>query len=493
MPAHRKLWPFGAKFHQKFDRERDREYIYLPGKGIGANTPRKAMPANTSSAPLLYLNATLGAACILCAAFALSCSRADPERTLEASHPVKQSNEKLPEPDCVVVVLRDLQGYLEDCGCTGDARGGVPRLPAVARSLFHSPIGRVATSTNTSAFEASSPVRFVFVGRLLSPDLERIPPDTARLIVAQLPGVVHTTAAAFGALGNVTWIPDQDEVRQLAARDLDIQELNAYRVGEPNPDTLNLFRFSMIFDVEQSKIWLNSRRTLSVDMPLKGSRATSALILAIWNADSDGGPVVVPTLLWEYDTSATNPKAFAEAASTFAANKKAVLVSRYFRPISSGFQEESRLKAIAASLAVGMYHLAGKSALKIPAQVDSAKTKAPWNACGTCHAKAVSAWNDSKHSHALVSLAEVGKHSTGVCLSCHVESISQGPGHLAVTCYSCHTASRDAQSKDGPSAACSRCHTAVTDPHAKYAAAMATICPKEVHPLAGTCDRVQKD
>jgi len=67
-------------------------------------------------------------------------------------------------------------------------------------------------------------------------------------------------------------------------------------------------------------------------------------------------------------------------------------------------------------------------------------------ACTACHATQQTAWNASRHSHALATLQKVGKQYDPECLACHVVGLERG-GYLSqdltpqlanVQCENCH-------------------------------------------------------
>lgn len=58
-------------------------------------------------------------------------------------------NQDLLRPDAVLVVVRDIAGWWQDCGCTGTGIGGAGRLRAIAGNAKH--------------------VEFLFLGRTVLP------------------------------------------------------------------------------------------------------------------------------------------------------------------------------------------------------------------------------------------------------------------------------------------------------------------------------------
>jgi hypothetical protein len=235
----------------------------------------------------------------------------------------------------------------------------------------------------------------------------------------------------------------------------------------------------------------------AIDLPLPGSRATTALVVAIWNANAKGPTLLAPSLLLAVENASVNPKAEADALETFRLHADQPLVSRTHRSIESTLPEDEDIKAIAASLAIGLFHGEAAASVRIPATIYREGTIKSWESCGSCHASAFAAWRNSRHSAALLSLAEVGKHRAGQCLSCHVQSVNTdkalGAGVLAVTCFSCHddTTHQGEASVNGPRGVCVKCHTPITDPKGNYKLRLKTICPPEDSGMVGDCSRRQ--
>lgn len=99
--------------------------------------------------------------------------------------------------------------------------------------------------------------------------------------------------------------------------------------------------------------------------------------------------------------------------------------------------------------------------------------------CKTCHSAIHKKWQQSKHSHAIDSLKQVGKQNDPECLKCHTTgmhknggfiSITKTPERLNVKCEACHSAARNhadyplANKLPNAFKQCASCHTTENSP-----------------------------
>src|SRR5690606_9581947 len=88
-----------------------------PGLPMQTLTARPLPWARLAMAALLVLTASAG-----------SCSQEPRQETTPT--PARVAPADLPRPDLRLLVLTDLDGYLEPCGCTSRPLGGIDRLAA---------------------------------------------------------------------------------------------------------------------------------------------------------------------------------------------------------------------------------------------------------------------------------------------------------------------------------------------------------------------------
>lgn len=76
---------------------------------------------------IIFASLSIGFACA-----AVACGNAPPPPS-----PANVCNEKHDPciPDCSIVFVKDLQSYIEDCGCSGGDKGGLPRVAVLAEGV----------------------------------------------------------------------------------------------------------------------------------------------------------------------------------------------------------------------------------------------------------------------------------------------------------------------------------------------------------------------
>lgn len=364
-------------------------------------------------------------------------------------------------PDVALIVVRDISGYFEDCGCSGSLRGGITRLPSLVPSV--------------------SRVNYLFVGRTIVPDLSVATDKSRSLIQSQFPMFVEQARASFEALGHTWWHVSEDEARELDAHG------PSWRV-----------RLGKWLSSREEVPWiplstgggeLTVAGKFKIQLPSEKNRGRDVVVVGIWNSGRDAQPEMIPSLgvLWRL---ASKSEKIYEVFQAELEKTKGPILSYWRGELHQDLPEDTVLLAVLRRTSIGFAH--GKeSAAKLPSNFKTEKVVESWSSCATCHPRAFDAWKSSRHSHAFKTLIEKGKERDSRCVPCHVQSFSvdsNAPAvdtvHAAVTCMSCHSV--NGQKAD---TRCADCHNELTDPHKRYGAALRTICPGDVTSRSVKCEK----
>jgi hypothetical protein len=96
--------------------------------------------------------------CSLCCA-ALGCRRDARHTGRSSPEPAAVLQAEAPRPPLRVVLLTDLEGVLEPCGCTSHPRGGIDRLSAALQALRRDAQATLAIAAGESFTEAAAPAQ----------------------------------------------------------------------------------------------------------------------------------------------------------------------------------------------------------------------------------------------------------------------------------------------------------------------------------------------
>jgi hypothetical protein len=363
-------------------------------------------------------------------------------------------------PESALVVIRDIAGWWQDCGCAGTAVGGVGRLRATAGGATR--------------------VDYLFVGRTVLPFREgQSTGDDAKAA----PWFEAAALAVFEALGHVHWIPDNLE------RKLLLTNANAPLARYAVNQSLEWRGVKL----EYSGEWLNlSHSAHRLSLPPPRDRAREVGVLAKWNESSSNSSdwsfserlgTVVPL-------ASRFPKAREEAFSILESSTGHVL-SWWRRQIVNDLEVDESVQQRAVETTLAVVHAPGTQTGYVPGTGWQQTVAEQKQACGRCHIDAHAHWAQSPHAKAMATLRARMKHSDLRCLPCHTQeySVHADGGHAtmgkdAVTCQSCHKPGRN------PRNVCLDCHTKITDPGESYKRNLETACPGGVNrEVQEACER----
>jgi len=381
--------------------------------------------------------------------------------------------EPLMHPDAVLVIIRDVQSYFEDCGCSGTAVGGVARLPGLIRS--------------------TDGVTYVFVGDTL------FPPVAAELLVEKLPngrrlnplGESFLTAGsasmvALQQYGKVLHLPSEREA-ELVRSCPNLATIAPSLNPDPRVEWL-CFKLQ----VQNERLCLNAvfgtkSFATTVPMPATGDRARQAVVVGVWGNTSlsNRPPRLSASLGGLYAMAGVSEPAAAKVRSIVdeGVTQYETLLSYWTLPIHGGVPEQPDLLQAIRLASLGLAHAPpmGASAGQGDFAKLSPKSDIESTTCYACHRQAIDHWNDTRHSHSMRSLVRLGKAEDPRCTMCHSAG-TRVADRAGVSCDACHASGKH------PAGICSGCHTSHTDPHARWRAAMTTICQPGVTGQ-GRCDR----
>lgn len=359
-------------------------------------------------------------------------------------------------PNSVLIVVRDLEGYFEDCGCSGTLVGGIPRIASLA------PRGASAT--------------YLFVGRLLTPKISAHIPELQAAYSLQAPPLAAVAADVFALLPRVVWLPCAEELQQWEVwgiREQVLEMLEKWRIdGSFHWDDL-----PEAIGAEESG--LSFGQDVFVPGPKANNRARDVLLLGCWKKDMHPLWSYNRTLGSLYDLAPESPFALHRFNDVLEHGRGSV-VTAWTVNVTDDVSADLRLKEAADQRIVVTEH----TGLKPRRSVEGSNPGDHFNECDTCHHMAVTRWRESRHFNAYRTLVERTRHNDVRCVNCHVEQVSptikgvrfvvHAP-HQAVTCYSCHSA--------GPvtKTTCEACHTPITDPESRFLLRLKNICPGDIH------------
>lgn len=370
-----------------------------------------------------------------------------------------QPQPEFPAPDQVLIIVRDLSGYLKDCGCSGGS-GGLARLPSIA-------VG-------------ARQMNILLVGRTIFPRFQSDQGSAVALMQLRGNATVAATLRVWKAMGEVRWLQDEKELADFALLKIDISALLQWVVANP-------------VDTGPLKITLTDETAemdgVKIPLPPVDSRGREVLLLAFWgNADKS-------TQSWKLQRTVGPLLALPKKGPQVLAELNRLLKASNFplwtywsAKVASTVPENPAVLAIVNEAELAVAHNGTASAL-LRSNFSLDQVESEWSACAGCHEKAFAAWKDSKHFHAYKTLNDRAHATDGRCIACHVQKYSLEkqnlvirPRHMAVTCMSCHESGR-------PSEACVRCHTPATDPEKRYLRRIKDICPGGLPNNATKCSR----
>lgn len=366
----------------------------------------------------------------------------------------RDQSQPIPNPTSAIVVIRDLQGFLEDCGCSGSDPGGLHRIPGVAGECDN--------------------VNYLLLGRSIIPPLSALRTDVRSLLPSHASGTVLALSRALRHLKNSYWIPDMEELQDLQSLGVSVEALSDFKQGQSTR-------------IEGLPVRAGAELTIggfTVPLPPVGSRARSVLVVSLWGTAAHGKLEYDRSLGSMYTASSSQSHSRDLPQHPVRKFDKFVL-SHYFVAVGHNIAEDADVKALIGSGRVAQEHGGLKNTSEVA--FSSVVLEKAWGSCGGCHPRAYSSWLGSRHSHAYHTLLVKGRDSNPVCLSCHVQEVAAPSRdsplvlgrHQAVTCVSCHRRSVSGHGTQLiPAAeACSTCHTNDTDPQLKFVKHKSSVCP----------------
>jgi hypothetical protein len=369
-----------------------------------------------------------------------------PPPTVTNGAEVPDHDSPLPPPDHALIVLRNLEGWWEDCGCSGTAVGGVQRMPA-------------------AAFSARD-TQFAMIGRTF------LPGDRALSQVEQAtvtPFFIELGRSIVERMGAFHWMPDALEQEHVAPR------LGMPFFNEQEGATMKLGEVSIAMSAGRMSI---DGLDFTTSFASLSDRGREVLVVAVW--DNGGGPATYDRKLSALAPLSTASEAAAREAREVLSNHTGTVVAVWRRMITAELEVDPRLTETGQGRVLALRHMSGTSnaLVAIDSGPDEETRARQWEACGRCHEAAWNKWIESPHAKAMTTLQGRLREHDPRCLPCHttkVETVTgssrAAPGHGAVTCASCHT-------NDGrpPASVCADCHTPHTDPEKHYLKALQSIC-----------------
>jgi hypothetical protein len=368
-------------------------------------------------------------------------------------------------PDAAIVLIPDIDGYFRDCDCTGASIGGLERIPFAANS--------------------APTLHVVFYGdTLFPPQGNAAGVNRSRAAVEQM---IQSTARLWADLGNVSWHPSPSDLAALAHHGVELGPLQQFVTTEAE---YSAYGVTVRFGSEQRHLTLETpAASHTLGAPTRRARGREVVVVGAWTTipqedgsrtEKEGAPVLSRTLgtVAMHRPEAESP-VWQVMFQEFAKESPLVSTWRVYVPASMPKSEAitAALDGHELRLAHGMRGTVVDSGDFLARMHDSVRS------CESCHAQAVSAWMESPHAKAWLTLTSRGQHNNPSCLSCHVEEpatfrneggmpLSAHFHRAAVTCNTCHT--DDAK----PTlATCEGCHNEHTDPKGLYREHFKTVCP----------------
>jgi hypothetical protein len=401
------------------------------------------------------LAATLLAVAVSCALFS-SCG--DESETSAPQSPDDISAD-LHQTASALIVVRDIGGWWQDCGCSGPAQGGVGRLKAAASGIKN--------------------VQYLFVGQTILPyaDAEKLDPARLAKATAWYAGVA---AAVFDKLGDVVWFPSEAETQLLS------QNNGNWLLTEYEHQSASFHWSDFAVVVEGNSIIVSPRTASPNDeyiddirftLPPMQNRAREVGVLASWKAGGTDAPWVVSNrLAAAFPLAHQLEDARNEVRRELSSGRN--LLAWWKRILTRDLNIEEPIDTAARGLGVLRDHSLVEHVHYVSSNGKIATADMVFEKCGKCHHNAYASWLRSKHADSMDTLRKVLKHSRPSCVPCHSTAYevhqltaSTSVGDDAVACLSCHTG----QGKPTRSI-CITCHTRITDPLRNFAVHTGDIC-----------------
>lgn len=361
-------------------------------------------------------------------------------------------------PNWSLVVVKDLESFVEDCACTGAARGGLARIASAKRA-----------SEGLYCFVGST----VFNTRAVSQVT-----DESEKRSKQLAYQLRSFLEYAKGLGS-TVVIGEDHLE--SARMLLPPDLKAWQQLEPL-----LSRDSMLATpIGVAEVGVDGVKLPGTDrtMPYaaSGSRGRRVLVVdVLFNSDAPARDKASAGVHWSQELSGLMPlyrtsrqaRDKADSVLSELIAKQSTVATAYYLLIDDSVSEDPDLGPLADALRFDKLH----SGLHKPKGGFVSATRAQflssWQTCGTCHPGQFNAWKASRHSFAFETLLHRQQSGDARCASCHtLHGGSAVSGH-GVTCMNCH--------QQGPHTVtlgtCEACHTEATDPLGHYRRAFTSIC-----------------
>lgn len=422
--------------------------------------------------------ALLTAACVFCAA----CAKGDvasgnsalnaraPEAAPVLPPPPPEQLTELGRfsPDAALIIVKDLEGYFEDCGCSGSNKGGIARL----RSLT---LG-------------SPDVTYLFTGfTVLNPSntvLQRLSQSSTKWILDYAAGV-------FRLLEHVVLMPSEAELLQLdrlGMLDYYRQLFAEYIVPEGDSVSWN-----------EQEIRIGERHVSvlgqKLPLPLTGSRAREVRVIGFWNVNAPNSEPAAAQYLESLGGLVPHvaaSKLARQRVQALLAPSATSVIGSWRAQVPESLPKDPAVTRLLDSLAVNLSHASAPPST--PEQLDGT-TASPVEVgptCGSCHREASDKWRTTRHARALLSLVNVRKQADPRCTPCHTDSTEfesrpEAAYAHGVGCVSCHKNQQTVQLST-----CTTCHTEVTDPDERYKLGFKDVClpggdSKSMKSTAGTC------
>jgi hypothetical protein len=378
------------------------------------------------------------------------------------------------DPAGTLVIVRDLAGFLSDCGCAGET-GGVARLPAAVL------IG---------------PGTFVFVGQLFMPRFGGRGVAVAEL-QRQYRHYVKATVQVFNALsehGTVIWMPDPTEVGRFHDAEVDLTSMDPFRRDN------GAFWGNLALSLTDTHLRIGTKQPHEVELPRPDSRGRGVMVTVKWQRPG-GNPeaIVHVNEIGHYaahtqrsHTAREHVKAGIESVPEHAGT----VLSSHYLGLGRHIPRHPQLAAIAGAAEVIGVHAGAGSAWRAERIADEL-IAAEWKECGDCHQTAFEIWSKSPHFKAYNTLLARNRHEDARCLPCHVQEFEIGtngaasvqPRHKSVTCMTCHSQKTPDKSW---ALVCETCHTEIADPKGIFRSHMRDVCSSADNPPANRpCSRAR--
>lgn len=386
-------------------------------------------------------------------------------------------------PRFASVYVDSLEGFFEDCGCTGSAVGGIPRAVGIASTLsddsnvvLHGNLYAPNRAPSALGDESVIALRSV-KERLLTRILED-PAARTRLASNQLAAKYSESSVESGThpdLIDTSHLPIDESLLHCVAVDV--------RVNRTSNTASFAFRL-LRGDVQMAR----------VESPVLPTSARGRVIVA-WCAwlGSGTGMHLESTLGIQASSALFTPN---ESLSTVQAGlvrqslatllrKYRVVVTAWSMEVQSHYPSHVGTQEIISREQVALAHIGGVSGTTSVSPAVAGIREA----CGTCHERALDTWAGSRHARAYMTLAQKGMTGNRECLGCHTQEVSEASGrprvaigHMAVTCGNCYSSGLAP-----PEQSCTACHTSLTDPDGHYRSKITSICSGGDEVTSGAC------